>query len=103
MRTRIRRIRRTFKRFYSFIYSASKGFISSAKLSYPLSYSWLKDKPQISRKEIFFPRYLQYGVLGDFISFLVLVFSLIYIYTHIYIYKIFYIYNIYFIYIIYIT
>ena len=33
-------------------------------VSYPLSYTWLKGEPQISRKERF-TRYLQYGVLGD--------------------------------------
>ena len=44
--------------------------ISFLLLSYPLSYTWLKGEPQVSRKEIFFPRYLQYGVLGDRIPFL---------------------------------
>ena len=38
-------------------------------LSYPLSYTWLKGEPQVSRKEKFFLRYLQYGVLGDCIDY----------------------------------
>ena len=40
-------------------------------LSYPLNYTWLKGELQIIRKEIFIPRYLQYGVLGDCEIFLV--------------------------------
>ena len=53
-----------------------KGFSASVTLllkvlkflvSYPLSYTWLKGEPQISRIEKFINRYLQYGVLGDFV------------------------------------
>ena len=41
-----------FERFLSFIYSTTKGFISSSKLfSELLGYTWLKGEQQISRKE----------------------------------------------------
>ena len=52
-----------FKWFLSFIYSASKGFY--LLVDYPLSYTWLNGEPQISRKERYIPRYLQYGLLDD--------------------------------------
>ena len=52
-----------FKRFPSFIYSDTKGFISSGRLSSELYLAeWLST---ISRKERFISRYLQYRVLGD--------------------------------------
>ena len=34
-------------------------------VSYPLSYTWLKGEPQISGKQRFINKCLQYGVLGD--------------------------------------
>ena len=55
-----------------------KGFLVSLTLllnvlylgpSYPLRYNCLKDEPEISRKTIFAPRYLQYGVIGDRVFF----------------------------------
>ena len=81
----IRRIAQAiFKRFLSFIYSATKGFIFFSKLSSELySYTWLKDEPQISRKESYLPRYLQYGVLGDCaFQFLVLMYIIAPLHTH---------------------
>ena len=56
-------------------------------LNYSLSYTWLKDEPQISRKERFFiPRYLQYALFGD------CVYVYIYLYVYIYIYILYIIY-----------
>ena len=64
---RIQQIRQVaqaiFKWFLSFIYSATKGFY--LLVDYPLSYTWLNGEPQISRKERYIPRYLQYGLLDD--------------------------------------
>ena len=58
-------------------------------INYSLSYTWLKDEPQISRKERFFiPRYLQYALFGD----CVYVYIYLYVYIYIYIYIIYYIY-----------
>ena len=79
MRIRIRRILRIqriwrmaytiFKRFLSFVYSATKTFISSTKLSLELylAEGWSKK----SGKKIFIPRYLQHGVFDDCVIFLV--------------------------------
>ena len=63
-------------------------------LSYPLKYNQLKGEPQISRKAIFIPRYLQYKALGDcvFFQFLVFMCTMIYIYIHINTYIYIYIY-----------
>ena len=39
--------------------------VLSLLVSHPLSQTWLKGEPQISTKQRFIPRYLQYGVLDD--------------------------------------
>ena len=50
-------------------------------LNYPLSYTWWMGESQVSTKEMFIPRYLQYGVLVVCVIFLV--FN---VYVHHYIY-----------------
>ena len=54
--------------------------VSYLLVSYPLSYTWLKRERLISiRKERFIRRYVQYGVLGDYVFyFSVLMYIIIY-------------------------
>ena len=77
---RIRRIRRIALKSFSILLTLLLKVLY-LPLNYPLSYTWWMGESQVSAKEMFFPRYLQYGVLVVCVIFLV--FS---VYVHHYIY-----------------